>query len=70
MQYARDRGYTNSPNGVYNVGSVSSMPIIITEINAGRPVIVNYSSVSAGHIMAAYGYQTNPNMVHVNFGWA
>lgn len=68
MQYARDRWYSTSSNGIYTAGSVAWMPIIMTEINAGRPVIVNYAS-TGWHIMAAYWYQTNPNMVHVNFGW-
>lgn len=69
MRYARDRGYLNSTNGTYTAGYTAAMNVIQTEINAGRPVIVDYSSATTGHIMAGYGYQTSPNMVHINFGW-
>ncbi len=70
MQYARDRGYTNAKNGVYYSSTPGVMITKVrTEINAWRPLIVNYRNdiKSEGHIMVAYGYQTLPNMIHVNF---
>ena len=71
MGYAREKGYSNSVNGVLYNGSLSSVSLKLkTEINAGRPVIINYSNGTQGHIMAAYGYTTDTIMgIHVNFGW-
>jgi hypothetical protein len=46
MKYARDRGYVNSVNGTYTAGYTAAMSVIQTEINAGRPVIVDYSSAT------------------------
>ncbi len=69
MGYVREMGYPNSTNGVLYNGSLSTTSLKLkSEINAGRPVIVNYSNGTSAHIMAAYGYTTDTIMgIHVNF---
>lgn len=74
MRYARDRGYTNSQNGVYTPWSAGFLfPKIKTQINWAKPLIVNYSSATNAHSMVAYGYNDtwviSTGQVHVNFGW-
>jgi hypothetical protein len=72
MQYARNRGYINSPDGVYSSWIITALfQKIKTEINAARPLIVNYSSATSWHTMAAYGYNdtwvTWTSQLHVNY---
>ena len=74
MQYARNRGYTNSANGILTSWTVWAMMLKVkAQINAGKPIIVNYGTATIWHIMAAYGFQTNaaptPDDIHVNFWW-
>jgi hypothetical protein len=76
MQYVRNRGYTNSPDGIYSSWLATPLFLRIkTEINAARPLIVNYGSATTGHTLAAYGYNDTgaigTSQLHVNYWfWA
>ncbi len=70
MQYARDRGYTNTTNGSLITSNIFYNTRL--QINNGRPVVINAWSSSQGHIFVAYWWNTDVvgmNQIHVNYGW-
>jgi hypothetical protein len=58
--------------GLFLLGGIRSIHVgpitfgqIVTEISAGRPIMVGYRNSFAGHVVLVTGYNTANNFVHV-----
>lgn len=73
MQYARDRGYTNSQNGQFHWGGWSTFPIIQNSINGAKPLVANFGNIQSGHSVVILGYNNtgniNTSQIHINAWW-
>lgn len=68
IQYAKDKWYANSISNYYPWNWSTLFPTIKSEINAGRPVVLNTDN----HSIVAYWYNksiTTANIVRVNVWW-